>query len=249
MELLTDVSQVTIPVENLKRDLNANLAQLQIKAVFQDEHVFIKRKRVILFHMTRSFMDRATLGEIARHSEIGLDELARSWRGLALVAALAGALAQLDGLPLDVLNTVLKSVTPSAGSQELVQTLKVMGYRIVLASAGFSFVTDHLARQLDLDSAYGTCHGVDDDARVLLGELQSDTPSGHDLPAVLARVAAAEQVPREDITVISDEGCQETPGIRLLFNLEILLNCYNQHAMSREHLLGLLGSFGVPRCE
>jgi hypothetical protein len=70
---------------------------------------------------------------------------------------------------------------------------------------------------------------------------------GHDPDGVLVHLTAAENLGREDIAVITDEGCEETPGIHVDVNLEILLDCFNKRTMSRENLIGLLGSLGTPR--
>jgi hypothetical protein len=116
-----------------------------------------------------------------------------------------------------------------------------------LASAGFRFFTDHIRKQLDIDYAYGIGHDVDDDARTLVGDVITDDLGSHDIDGVLSHLTLKEGVDREDVTVITDQGCVETPGIRLHFDLGVLLDCYNKHAMSKENLLGLLGSFGIPQ--
>ena len=71
-------------------------------------------------------------------------------------------------------------------------------------------------------------HEVDDDERVIIGELNTDEPGSHDIDAVLSHLSANEKIDREDITTITDEGCAETPGIRLEFDLEILLDFYDR---------------------
>ncbi|MFV1967890.1 MAG: ACT domain-containing protein [Pirellulaceae bacterium] len=246
MELLTDVSDVSIPVENLKRTVSRNMEALNIQTVFQDEHVFIKRKRVVLFNLASSFLASATLGEILNQTSLSPRDISRSYSRSAPISSVQAALSKLDGLPLDVLHTVLAGITPTPGCVELIQTLKVMGYRIALVSTGLSLFTDHVRALLDIDYAYGMRHEVDDDERALIGELVTDEPGSHDIDAVLSHLAGVEHVDREDITTITDEGCSETLGIRLDFDLEILLECFNQHAMSPENMLGLLGSFGIP---
>ena len=246
MELLTDVSHIAIPLENLKRTVASNMEAMNIKTVFQEDHVFIKRKRVILFNIQGSFLDSATLAEILRQTDLRPQDVAKSYSQGALIPSLQAAVGKLDGLPLDVLNTILAGIKPTAGSMELIQTLKVMGYRIALVSTGLGFLTDHVRNLLDIDYAYGIRHEVDDDERTIGGELITDGPGCHDMDAVLSHLVAAENVDREDITTITDEGCAQTPGIRLDLDLEVLLDCFNRHAMSPENMIGLLGSFGIP---
>jgi phosphoserine phosphatase len=249
MELLTDVSHVAIPVENLKRTIRKNMEALNIKAVFQDEHVFNKRKRLLLFNFATSFMNQITMSELMQQAGLTPADLRGAFPAGAPIRTLQAAASRLDGLPLDVIETVLSAVTPTPESMELVQTLKVMGYMVGLVSTGFSFFTDHIRKQMEIGYAYGTGLQVDDDARILIGELATDEPGSHDIDGVLSRLRTMEKLGQEDITIITDEGCDETPGIRLDFKLEILLDCFNQHVMSKENLLGLLGGFGIPDLE
>ena len=249
MELLTDVSHVAIPVENLKRTIRKNMEALNIKAVFQDEHVFNKRKRLLLFNFATSFMNQITISELMQQSGLTPADLRGAFPAGAPIRTLQAAASRLDGLPLDVIETVLSAVTPTPESMELVQTLKVMGYKVGLVSTGFSFFTDHIRKQMEIDYAYGTGLQVDDDARILIGELATDQPGSHDIDGVLSQLRTVEKLDQDDITIITDQGCDEAPGIRLDFKLEILLDCFNQHVMSKENLLGLLGGFGIPNLE
>jgi len=70
-----------------------------------------------------------------------------------------------------------------------------------------------------------------------------------DRPGIIAKILKQERVDQEDITVISDRDidCATTPGIRLVFNMKVMLDLMNQHALSRDSLTGLLRSFGIPK--
>ena len=249
MELLTDVSHVTIPVENLQRTIHKNMEALDIKAVFQDEHVFNKRKRILLFHVTSSFIDSRTVDEIIEQTELRQSDFVAAYSGHALLPSARSAVAKLDGVPCDTLETVLGSISPSKGSMELIQTLKVMGYKIALVSTGLGFFTEHLRSVLDLDYAYGIPHEVDDDARTMGADLVTDGLGSHNVDAIIAHLRREENVDQEDITIITDAGCTEPPGLRIQFNLEVLLECFNQRILSKENMIGLLGSFGTPKLD
>lgn len=246
MELLTDISHASIPTDNLKRTLSKNMKALNIKTVFQDEHVFNKRKRVILFNISSSFMDAATRNEIMEQTEIAPHELCEVVSSEAGIESLKNVADFLEGVPLTVIDEALKSVTPTTGSLELIQTLKTMGYKIGLVSTGLSFFTDHLQGLLDIDYTFGIRQAVDHDARTMVGELAADEPDSHDIDSVISQVTAREQIDQEDITMITDEGCPQTPGIRLDFQLNVLLDLFNQRAVSKRNLIGLLGGFGIP---
>ena len=66
-----------------------------------------------------------------------------------------------------------------------------------------------------------------------------------------SNIKAAERIEEEDITVISDQDREypSTPGIRLSFNMKVMLDLVNQHALSTDSLAGMLRSFGIPRIQ
>jgi hypothetical protein len=70
-----------------------------------------------------------------------------------------------------------------------------------------------------------------------------------DPQAIIADLMRAEKIDRDDITVISemDRPYTQTPGIRLEFDMKVLLDFLNQHILSRDALTGLLRSLGTPR--
>ena len=82
-----------------------------------------------------------------------------------------------------------------------------------------------------------------------MGDIAPGVLSPLKLSAIIENLAATEKVEREDITIISDRGRDDprTPGIRLDFNMKVILDFHNQHILSRDALTGLLRSFGIPR--
>jgi phosphoserine phosphatase len=245
MELLTDVSHASIPVENLERTIRQNMAAMDIETLFQEEHVFIKRKRVLVFHISSSFIAQDAVDEIVAQTGLDARQAASARSGKDVLPLLQQAAARLDGLPLDAVDTILQGIAPTAASVELIQTLKMMGYKIALVSSGFQFFTDYLCKRLDLDYAFGIPIEIDDDARTIGGEIAIDELGSHDVDAVLAHLVELEGVDPGDVTRLSDEGCDRPPGIRVTLDLDVLLRCFNERVVSRENMLGLLGSFGV----
>ena len=84
---------------------------------------------------------------------------------------------------------------------------------------------------------------------MIIGGLSVDELKIPDRQQIFAKLKERESVGEEDITIITDLDMQTlgTPGIRLQFNMKIILDYFNQHILNREALIGLLGSFGIPR--
>ncbi len=244
MELLVDISASTLPLENLKSVIRDHASAMGVEAAFQTEDVFNKQKRIILFDIASSFISGTLRSEIMAQTGIRKEDLSAAYPPGNVATALQGAASRLDGFPAEVMNRIVASITPAPGTAELLQTLKIMGYRIALASNGFSLFTDALKGKLDIDYTFGVRLPVDDDSRAIDGELPADAHLDRKVDAVIARLVREEAVSKDNITVISDRGTPEPPGIRLQFDLELLLNLYNQRIVSKENMIGLLGSFG-----
>ena len=249
MDLLCDVSRSSVPTENLKGVVQEIMHAMDISTMFQTADVFNKKKKIVLFDISQSFMDASTMREILKLA--GIDEkLVRPAPGRPDdLSCLYGAAARLEGLPLNVIDAVIGAARVSPGTMELLQTLKIMGYRIGLISTGFTFFVELLRRRLDIDYAFGYGLPVDDDSKTLVGDIAPGEIGAPDSSAIIRDLVETEKVGPEDITVISDRDREHTrtPGIRIEFDMKVILDFHNQHVLSTDALAGLLGSFGIPR--
>ena len=248
MDLLTDVSNSSLPMENLKAVVREIMQAVRINTMFQSEDVFNKKKKIVLFDVAGSFIDPDTVSEIMKQAGISRDVLSGR-EGETEIAYMHRTAGYLEGLPLQVIDAVVDSIQISRGTQELLQTLKIMGYKIGLISGGFTFFTDSLRKRLDIDYSFGFEVPVDDDSKTIVGDIPAGLIQGIDREEIIASVMDLEAVSAEDITVISDRGGDYplTPGIRLEFDMKVILDFMNQHVLSRDALTGLLRSFGIPK--
>ncbi len=245
-ELLTDISHCSIPLKNLQVAIRDTMADVGIQAVFQCEDVFNRKKRVILFDIGISFIAPRVCDEIVKQTGLAKAALANAYRGGRVPDLLERAASRLEGVPAEVIQNIVRGVKPSPGTIELLQTLKVMGYKIALATNSFAPLTDMLKTRLGIDYTYGYPLPIDDDSKCVVGEIPRHELAGRELETLIAEITAAEGIGRADVTVISDSGMDEAPGIRLELNLGQLLDYYNKKIISRDALLGLMGSFGIP---
>lgn len=245
MELLTDVSHCTLPLDNLMNVITQKMNEMDITALFQTEDVFNKKKRVILFNFTHSLIPANTINEILKQTELTTDDITSAYPKGNTVTALKRAAQLLEGLSADVINTIANGILVEDDTTELLETLKIMGYKICIVSNGFSVFIDALAREFGINYSYGVQLKIEDDSRLVSGEIVADEVVKRSIDDFKKQVAQKEQIGVEDVTVVSDEGLTETPGIRIEFNLEMILEMYNKHVVSKNNLLGLLGSLGI----
>ncbi|MBD3317374.1 MAG: hypothetical protein GF344_16420 [Chitinivibrionales bacterium] len=246
-ELLTDISHSTLPLENIKSTLRKKMAELNIHTLFQTEDVFNKEKRMIVFDIGASFIEPPMRAEILEQTGLTEANISEVYSINHIAESLKSAAALLEGFPTEVLHKIIDRVQPTSGTLELLQTLRVMGYRIALVTTGFAVFGEAVRAKLGIDHVFGYPLLIDDDTRAIVG----DTPAGgyveRDLHELIAEVTAAEEIRADNVSVITDEGCNCPPGIRLEFDLERILEYYNKKIVSRDALLGILGCFGIPR--
>ena len=248
MELLVDISHSALPLENLESTLREHMARLDIDTLFQHHDVFNKKKRVLLFDFGGSFMDGATRAAILRQGEIPANDFQQIFVNADAVGCLARILPRLDGMPVQVIEKLAAACDATPGTAELIQTLKTMGYKVAVMSGALTLFTDALRSHLAIDHCYGIAAPIDEDAMTLIGETLGEPLEGLSRDRIIADLVEREGVSEEDITVITDHACGESapPGIHVVFDTRLFLDFLNQHVLSRESLIGVLGAFGAP---
>jgi phosphoserine phosphatase len=244
MELMVDIRHCAIPLENLQGVLRERMGSLGINTLFQSEDVFNKKKRILLFDIRSSFIDKQTLAEVLQLTGIPATEFDAVYRN-GNVTALQSAARCLADLPVEVTANIARAVEVTPETMELIQTLKIMGYKIALATRSFTCLSEILKEKLGIDYCFGVPLEENEDAMTLTGELEESALQALETAGIIDRLAAREGVAREDITIIEDEAVGPQ-GLRIQLNIKIILEYYNQRILSREALIGLLGSFGIP---
>ena len=204
MELLIDVSHCSLPLDNLKSVITQNMSEMGITALFQTEDVFNKKKRIILFNTNYSLIPPDIVKEILKHTGISPKDIADAYPAkIDAVSCSVKAAQLLDGLSVDVLNTIARNIFVEDGTVELLQTLKIMGYKIGAVSNGFSIFLDILAQKLNIEYCYSSELPVNDDSRLVSGDMDEEKIRSCTLENFIKESARKEQVPDEDVTVIS----------------------------------------------
>jgi predicted amino acid-binding ACT domain protein/phosphoserine phosphatase len=243
MELLTDIVGCPLPEPNLRRTLSDLMAERGIRTMFQFEDVFNRKKRMIVFSFARTLLDPPALAEIMRQTGLGTEQLAMP---AAEDAAAERCASLLEGASADLLEKAAASFAPTNETIELVQELKTLGYRVAIATSGFSYFADHLRAGIGAHYAWGVPLEVDADTRTVTGSLGIPEPVANLRARFVAKVIASERIPQEDVVVLEDspDHFAETPGLRFTCDIRFLLDAFNRKAVSRDELVGILGSFG-----
>jgi len=234
MELLLDISRSTIPLTNLEDEIRGVMGAMGIQAVFQREDVFNRRPRLVAFSVGKSLLPQDMIAELYYQVKLSPERISAFAQ-----QSRQGLLSYLDETPEDVFDRVIGLTQPSAGTQELVQTLKTFGYRLALYGPICEKLASHLLRILGLDAAWGFKLPINPDSKRLnfsdqMADLEDISEEGF-----FKSTAQKLGLKPEDITVIRGA------GIRLELARRELLELVNNCVITPERLVGLLSCFGI----
>jgi predicted amino acid-binding ACT domain protein len=250
MELLVDISSCTLPLANLQGELTKLMQAVKITTLFQTDDVFNKKKRVILFNIFNSFIDNEILMEILKQARLKAKDF-ESVYTKDIQQSIKASASLIHELPYDILKNIIQSSRPRPSTIELIQTLKIMGYKIVLVSSALSFFTDYLKKALDIDYSYGFPLILDNDTQSIIGDLNlvayNLAMESLNKNKIIDEIMHRESVGKDDITIIEDKDYPSAPGFGIDFDMKLILDYYNQHVLSGDKLTGILGSFGIPK--
>jgi phosphoserine phosphatase len=246
MELHTDISHSSLPVKNLENELRKHMSAMGISTLFQTEEVFNKKKRIILFDIRDSFICKELILEVMKQT--GIKTSSMSFYAGDVLTAVEKAANHLEGLPSEVIEKLSACFSETPNTMELLQTLKVMGYKIGLITPAVSIFSEKIKPELGLDYVFDVKLVVNDDDKTITGTSSKQKPLIMDRKKIVQEIIESEGVSHEDIILLSDEDkkLEQTPGIRFGFDMKLILEYYNQHIISRENMIGILGSFGMP---
>jgi phosphoserine phosphatase len=157
VELTIDVNEV-MNLSRLKARVLAKSHELNIDLALQKMEAYRKNKRLVFFDMDSTLVDMEIIDEMAQRAGV-FKEVARitekARRGdIDFEEALVQRVALLKGLKVEELEKIRNEMKLSEGAEDLVETLKRLGYKLGLVSGGFDYFSDFLRGELGLDFSY-----------------------------------------------------------------------------------------------
>lgn len=157
VELTINVNGVQ-NLSRLKEKVIAKSHELNIDLALQKMEAYRKNKRIVFFDMDSTLIDMEIIDEMAERAGVfkevsRITEKAR--RGdLDFEEALIQRVALLKGLRIKELEKIRKEIRLSEGADELIATLKRLGFKLGVVSGGFHYFADYLKEKMGLDFAY-----------------------------------------------------------------------------------------------
>ena len=237
-------------VDRLKNRLMIKSRELNIDLAIQSMAAYRKNKRMICFDMDSTLVNMEGIDEMARKAGVHR-EVARitekAMRGdFDFEEALRQRVAMLKGLALDDVMDIRNHMMLSEGAEELLTTLKWLGFKLGIVSGGFDIFADYLKDRFNLDFAFA--NQLDMKNGVLTGKLNGEIVDAARKARILNQVACDLVIPLDQVVAIGD-GANDAlmlsqAGLGIAYNAKKGLDRVANVALSEanfNHIFHLLG--------
>ena len=235
----------------LKERVLGKSHELNIDLALQKMEAYRKSKRLVFFDMDSTLVDMEIIDEMARRAGV-FKEVARitekARRGdLDFEEALIQRVALLKGLKTEELEEIRQEMRLSEGAEDLVGTLKRLGYKLGVVSGGFHYFTDFLKERLGLDFAFANRLEVKNGALTgrVLGEILGNTEKAR----IVNQVAEQEGVLLDQTVAIGD-GANDIlmlgqAGLGIAYNAKEKVERMANMSLRRSRLKNILYILGI----
>ena len=205
-----------------------------------------RRKALMIADMDSTIISSESLDDLARLAGKG-DEVAtitaRSMRGeLDFSQSLKARVGMLAGSPASLIDTSIAEAECNPGATELVTTLRRHGVRTVLASGGFTFLTEVIGGRLGFDAHFANTLVVLDG--VITGEVTDPVLDQHSKRTILDREIEALSITPNDVATIgdgaNDRGMTERAGLGVAYQGKDALKAVTPYWLDHTDLRGML---------
>lgn len=195
----TDSEHIAILLEQISARLHLDLG-------FTDTTPAIAETGLLVMDMDSTVIAIECIDEIAKLAGVG-DEVAavtaKAMRGeIAFNESLHHRVACLKGIPVAQLQQIRDSIPLMPGVQTLITVLKQNGWKVAIASGGFTYFADHLKLRLGLDAAVSNTLVVEEG--VLTGKVQGEVVNADVKARTVNSLASEWDIPLSQTVAMGD---------------------------------------------
>ncbi|MFT5481971.1 MAG: phosphoserine phosphatase [Halieaceae bacterium] len=242
--LPTDIVEFRSELLHLASDLDIDLA-------FQEDNKFRRHRRLVVFDMDSTLIEAEVIDELAKAAGVGEEVSAITERAMAgeldFSESFRERVGLLKGLDSSVLEELANNLPITEGAENLIGTLKSLGYRTAIVSGGFEYFGRHLQQLLGIDYVYANQLDIED-GRVT-GRVVGEIVDGKRKAELVRELALAEGVDLEQVIAVGD-GANDLPmlgiaGLGIAFRAKPLVKKSASHSISTLGLDGILYLLGI----
>jgi phosphoserine phosphatase len=249
-EMIADITGVN-SVDLLKSRMMAKSRTLNVDLAVQSLVAHRKNKRMICFDMDSTLVQMEGIDEMARkagaHREVArITE--KAMRGdFDFEESLRQRVAMLRGLRLDDVMEIRNQMILSDGADELLTTLKWLGFKLGIVSGGFDIFADHLKEKFNLDFAFA--NQLETRKGALTGKVQGVIIDAAQKARIVNQVACDLGIPMDQVVAVGD-GANDSlmltqAGLGIAYNAKKALDRVANVALSKAHFNHIFHLLGI----
>ena len=237
--------------QSMRAAFLATAHDLKIDIAFQRESIFRRNRRLFAFDMDSTLIEGEVIDELAMLAGVA-DEVTKvtesAMRGeIEFQQSFRRRVALLRGLPEDRVHELLDTIPLVEGAEQLIGTLKMLGYKTAILSGGFNFFAQHLQKRLGIDYVFANDLDIADG--LVTGEVRTPIVDGARKAELLRQIAALENISLDQVVAVGD-GANDLPmlgiaGMGIAFRAKPMVRQTASHAVSFLGLDSLLYLIGV----
>jgi phosphoserine phosphatase len=234
-----------------KKSLLELSAQLDVDIAYQEDSVYRRHRRLVVFDMDSTLIESEVIDELAKEIGVGQEIALITARAMAgeipFASSLRQRVAKLKGLDVDLLNKVAQRLVLTEGAEYLTRTLKSLGYKTAILSGGFTFFGEGIRERLGIDYMYANTLEIENGK--LTGGLCGEIVDGQRKADLLVQLAAQENIKLEQVVAVGD-GANDLPmlsiaGLGIAYRAKPLVRASAKQAISNIGLDGILYLMGI----
>jgi phosphoserine phosphatase len=229
----------------------ATAHDLKIDIAFQRESIFRRNRRLFAFDMDSTLIEGEVIDELAKLAGVA-DQVMKvteaAMRGeIEFQESFRRRVALLRGLKEIRVRELLDTIPLVEGAEQLIGTLKMLGYKTAILSGGFNFFAQHLQSRLGID--YVFANDLDIVEGIVSGKVRTPIVDGARKAELLREIAGQENISLDQVVAVGD-GANDLPmlgiaGMGIAFRAKPLVRQTASHAVSFLGLDSLLYLIGV----
>jgi phosphoserine phosphatase len=237
--------------QQFRRDLLELASSMDVDIAFQEDNMFRRNRRLVAFDMDSTLIEAEVIDELAKEAGVGAEVAAiteQAMRGeIDFSESFRRRVALLAGLDESVLAAVAERLPITEGAEQLLGTLKSLGYKTAILSGGFNYFGQRLQRQLEIDYVYANDLEIVDGK--VTGRVCGEVVDGARKATLLQEIAEREGIDLQQVISVGD-GANDLPmlsiaGLGIAFRAKPLVKQTAEQSISTLGLDGILYLLGI----